>query len=160
MSLCDTIITYQICSIIYYACVCYIVSVTRIYSLRGQRKSYIFQTGACKTVSDKRNRITNIINSKNQQEKKNNRVNRNENNNNMYNVARRDRGDYIETGNVCRLFGTAIGSTVRGRRTVLGCGGGVSLQVGGAYRGPGGQWTDTPTFGVRRRRVSPPTDRE
>lgn len=33
-----------------------------------------------------------------------------------YNAAR-DRGDYIETGNVCRLFGTAIGATVRGRRS-------------------------------------------
>lgn len=33
-----------------------------------------------------------------------------------YNVPR-DRGDYIETGNVCRLFETAIGTTVRGRRS-------------------------------------------
>lgn len=31
-------------------------------------------------------------------------------------------------------------------------GGGVPLQVGGACRGPGGQWTATPTFRRRRRR--------
>lgn len=87
-------------------------------------------------------------------------MNRNENDNNAYNVAR-DRDDYTVTGNVCRLFGTAIGATVRGRRPVVGGGGGgsVPLQVGGAWRSPGGQWTDTPTFGVRRRRVSPPPDR-
>jgi len=85
-------------------------------------------------------------------------VNRIENDNSAYNVAR-DRDDYTVTGNVCRLFGTAIGATVRGPPSVVGGGGGVSLQVGGAWRGPGGQWTDTPTFGVRRRRVSPPPDR-
>jgi len=39
-----------------------------------------------------------------------------------------------------------------------GGGGGVPLQVGGDCRGPGGQWTDTPTFGVRRRRVAPLPD--
>jgi len=83
-------------------------------------------------------------------------VNRNENNNKIERRAI-PRCDYIGTGNVCRLFGTAIGATVRGRWTAVG--GGVPLQVGGDCRGPGGQWTDTPTFGVRRRRVSPPPDR-